>query len=239
MWPDPSTLLNQQYNSAGIMTAEWQCQMIASWLNEWANPRGGTVKVKANPSHFWEEIYVVDETPRILIVCNGEVARGGFEQANTKHRVDRQWLVAVIRGHGFNPLISEGQGQPNTPAAIDPFLKDVQVIRDGLRQLTNISEEPPIDYKGFDPMPSVVPYGPKGNVFADGYAIKFSTANDIPAISDVSGQTVPAPPLVVINGMVQAIVQDSGAVTWQATDQATGVPGVVEIRNGLAVFIPS
>lgn len=178
-------LLAQQYNTNGVMTAEWQACMMKAWLEEWVTPRGGYVKILANPKHLWEEIFVADENPRVLICCTGEIARGGFDQANTKHRVDRQWTVAVIRGHGFKNLIASGQGQPNTPAVIDPFLADVQTLRDKCRVLTNITEEPPIDYKGFDPMPSIAPYGQSANVFLDGYSIKFSVACDIPAITSI------------------------------------------------------
>lgn len=183
--PEITALLAQQYNADGIMTAEWQAQMMQAWLDVWVKAHGGYTKILANPKHLWEEIYVADERPRVLICCNGEIARGGFDQANTKHRVDRQWIVVIIRGHGFQNLIATGQGQPNTPAAVDPFLKDVQLLRDKLRVLTNITEEPPIDYKGFDPMPAIAPYGQSANVFLDGYGIKFSAVSDIPAVTDI------------------------------------------------------
>jgi hypothetical protein len=178
-------LLKLQYNENGLMTIEWQAEMIKAWLDVWVAPRGGYTKVLANPKHLWEEIFVTDEKPRVLVCFNGEISRGGFTAANTMHRVDRQWIVAIIRGHGFQNLASEGQGQDGTPGAIDPFYKNCETIRDKCRVLLNISEEPPIDYKGMDPMPSIAPYGSSGNVFLDGFAVKFSTANDIPAVTSI------------------------------------------------------
>jgi hypothetical protein len=182
----PSDPTAQQYNGDGIMTIEWQALMMQYWLYQWVEPRGGYVKILASPKHLWEEIFKVgEETPRALICFNGERSRGAFQQANTLHRVDRDWIVALIRAHGFKNLAAEGEGQPDTPGAIDPFYKHCQILRDKLRVLQNITEEPPIDYKGMEPIPSIAPYGPSGNVFIDGYAIKLSTAVDIPAITDI------------------------------------------------------
>lgn len=177
---------NPQYNAQGVMTIQWQAETMKGWLEEWAIPRGGYVKVLANMRHLWEEIFLDAEKPRILICFTGETSRGGFNVANTLHRVDRQWMVAVIKGHGFDNLMSVGQGQEDTPDSIDPFYKDVQSVRDLLRVMLNITEEPPIDYRGMDALPSVAPYGQNANVFLDGYGIKFSTANDIPAITTIN-----------------------------------------------------
>lgn len=181
----PAQLLAGQYNADGLMTIDWQAQMICYQMSQFAEPRGGYVKVLANMKHLWEEIFIADDRPRILICWAGERARGGFNQANTLHRVDRDWIVAAIRGHGFANLMAEGVGQKDTPGYIDPFYRDCQILRDQCRILLNITEEQPPDYKGMEPLPSIAPYGPAANVFLDGYAIKFSTANDIPAVTDI------------------------------------------------------
>lgn len=178
-----------QYDGLGIMTIQWQCQMIQSWLNAWASARGGVASVVANTKHLWEKLLVADQQPRIVIVSNGEIARGGSNQANTMHRVDRQWIVAVIRGHGFNDELDQGVGKAGTPGYVDPFYRHCQVVRDLCRVLINITEEPPIDYKGMEPIPSIAPYGAAGNVFIDGMAIRFSTANDIPAITSLASDS--------------------------------------------------
>ena len=82
--------------------------------------------------------------------------------------------------------MAEGEGITGTPSAIDPFYKVCQILRDKCRVLLTITEEPPIDYKGMEPIPSIAPYGASGNVFIDGYAVKFGTASDIPAITDIN-----------------------------------------------------
>lgn len=180
---EPNPIL---YDANGIMTWENQAQFMLYWHGTWAKERGGYAKVVASPRHLWEEVYVADEKPRILICCLGEIGRPE-NASNFSRRVDRQWMLAIIRGHnGFKNLVAEGQGQPNTPGAVDPFLKNCQVIRDRQRMLINITEEPQLDgYKSMDPLPSLAPYGPTGNVFLDGYGIKTATANDIPAIIEI------------------------------------------------------
>lgn len=149
-----------------------QAEIIRQVLAEYTDTRGGYSKVMANMAHLWEELFVVSEKPRCLVVYNGEDSRGGFNQANTLHRVDRQWQVVVVRGHGFKNLMSEGT---------EPFYDSLETIREIIRKLLNISEEFPIDYKAIKPLPNVGT-GQTANVFMDAYLISFSTANDIPAI---------------------------------------------------------
>lgn len=176
-------LLPSQYDADGLMTIEWQAQFIQAWLTPWVEAAGGCVKVLANPKHLWEEIFQIQDIPRVLICFNGEISRGPFQQINTLHRVDRNWIAAIIRGHGFKNYMAEGVGQPNTPAVIDPFYKSCQILRDKCRVLNNITEEAPVDYKGMEPIPSIAPYGNAGNVFMDGFSVRFSSANDIFPIS--------------------------------------------------------
>ena len=183
MNPQQEELLTSQYNADGYMTAEWQAQFMYATFSPWAQERGGFAKVLANPRHLWEEIFNMQDRPGILICWNGETSRGEFKQANTLHRVDRQWAIAIIRGHGFKNLMAEGIGQPNTPGVIDPFYKDCQIIRDIFRGLNCITEEAPLDYKGMEPIPSMVPYGNSGNVFMDGFFLRGSTANDLLMVS--------------------------------------------------------
>lgn len=153
---------------------------IGYWLEAWAEPKGGKVKVMMNMAHLWEEIYEVNDAPRILICYNGEVSRGGFPHANVLHRVDRQWIVVVMRGHGFKNLAAEAQG------SIEAFYDSVEAVRDRLRVMGSITEEFPIDYKSTKPLPNAGRVGPSGNVFLDAYAIEFSTANDIPRVLTAS-----------------------------------------------------
>jgi hypothetical protein len=152
-----------------------QANALGSLLDEWAKPRGGSAKVMANIRHLWEELFVVSDSPRLLVVCEGEQARGGFDNANTLHRVDRQWTVVIVRGHGFLNLVADSAREA------EPFLTSVETVRDIIRCIIGLSEEFPIDYKGFKPLPNIGG-SPGVNVFMDAYAIDFSTANDIPAV---------------------------------------------------------
>ena len=138
----------------------------------------------ANLRHLWEEISATnDGKPSIFIVYTGETARGGFNQANTLHRVDRQWMVVVMRGHGFKNLMADKGDQTLS------FYDVIETIRHLLRRMTNISEEFPIDYKGIEPMGNIG-MNQSQNVFLDGFQIKFSTANDIPVVDENTPMTI-------------------------------------------------
>lgn len=168
LFPPPTIL--QQANIIGL-----QCRTFT-------DPRGGTVKLLENMRKLWEEIYIASDSPRILICFNGEQARGAFSVSNTLHRVDRSWIVVIIKGKGFNAVEDSGKGAGSQVVGVaEPFLTSIEKLRETLRVLINISEEFPIDYKSIKPLPGIAP-GNTANVFIDGYAIEFSTANDIPDI---------------------------------------------------------
>lgn len=171
-----------------IFTVNIEANVIADWLTLWANPRGGEVKICSSLAHLWQEVYSLQfmDQARILICYNGEKSRGEFNNANTLHRVDRQWKVVVMRGNGFKNLTAEGIGQTGTPGSIDPFMDDVENVRDLIRVLSNITNEPPVDYKATTPMPPITPIGATGNVFVSGSQIEFSTANDLQAVVDIA-----------------------------------------------------
>lgn len=162
-----------------LVTISEQAKSISDVLTAWATPRGGTVEVMANMAHLWEKIYKVkSDKPLILIAWNGEISRGGFREANTLHRVDRAWLIVIMRGHGFIQDVS----QKGPTAGADPLWDYLELIREELRKIENISEEFPIDYKSAKPMPNPAP-SPSANIFMDADIIEFSTANDLPAVS--------------------------------------------------------
>ncbi len=163
-----------------------QAEALRTYLLNYTQIHGGDVKVMHNPRHLWEEVFSVASgsgisanaaAPRLLICYMGERSRGGFNQANTLHRVDREWTVTVLMGHGFKNNVSE----PTRNAPM-PFLDVIEDLRDGIRVMLNLSEEFPIDFKTVQPLPGAGP-SPQINVFMDGYVITFSTANDIPAVS--------------------------------------------------------
>lgn len=158
------------------ITISQGANLIKGGLEVWGQEYKAEVKIMANMRHLWEEIFLQVENPRLLICFNGEIARGGFTLANVQHRCDRQWIVVVMRGHGF----LNGQAEASKPGEL-PFYDVLELIRDQLRCTLTISEEDPIDYKSIKPIPNVAP-SQSSNVFMDAYSIEFSTANDIPAI---------------------------------------------------------
>lgn len=155
-----------------------QANMIAEQCDLWVNPLGGTVKVMANIRHLWEEVYssATDAAPKVLVVFNRERSRGSEQLRNFLHRVDRNWLVVVMRGHGFDNRMAKTDA-----ATADDFYSACETLRDRIRVITSISEENPLDYVGMSPLPGVAVPG-TSNVFLDAYQIEFNTANDIAAV---------------------------------------------------------
>ena len=159
----------------GTLTISDQANMIAEQCDLWAGPKGGKVKIMANTRHLWEEIYghAVDGNPKVLVCFNREKSRGSEQLRNNLHRVDRNWLVVVMRGHGF-----ENKMAKTTMGQTDDFYSHCEELRDRLRIIISITEEVPIDYVGMGPLPGVAVPG-MANVFLDAIQIEFNTANDI------------------------------------------------------------
>ena len=154
-----------------------EANIIQGILDAWAQGHGGDAKIMANLRHLWEEILRLSDQPRIMVCYTGEIARGGFNIANRNHRVDRQWTVVVMRGHGFRNLMAESRDGIEIP-----FYTVIETIRDMIRCITNISEEFPLDYKAIQPLPNAGP-SPNASALMDCFQITFSTANDIPGVS--------------------------------------------------------
>lgn len=166
------------------ITISQAANMIAAWIDVQVAQWGGKTYVAANIRHLWE--YVLDmgqaDTPRAIICYTGEEARGGFDERNTLCRVDRQWVMAVMRGHGFkNDTVQQ------VPPIELPFTDALETLRERLRRLRSVSEEE-LDYKAIRALPGVAQQG-SANVFLDGFMIEFSTANNIPQITTVAPGT--------------------------------------------------
>lgn len=175
-WPNtPATNADGGYLTIGHVAAE-----IGEALENWATPKGGRVKVVVNLRHLWEEIYQVGDVPTVLVCYVGETPRGSFDEQDFWHRVDRQWSVVVMRGHGFTRNLMPDKVGETTP---EPFYDTVEQVRDLVRSMRSISSDPLVNYKGMAPLPGVAVPG-QANVFLDSYELKFSTANDIPEIQD-------------------------------------------------------
>ena len=152
-----------------------QSSQIGMWLQEWVEARGGKVFVLPTMGKLWQMVYEAQDKPTVMICFEKEVARGPFSEQDQWHRVDRQWVVVVIRGTGF--LDINGEPRANQEA----FYTDAEAIRDRVRVILSVSEEFPINYKS---MESVLVQSRPGtaNVFLDGYVMRFSTANDLQAV---------------------------------------------------------
>ena len=159
-----------------------QAQQIVDLLKPYAQKSGGFADVVSNLQMLWAQASMANDRPRILVCYNGEQIRGDFAVAAFNHRVDRQWIVAITRGRGWN--INRGDSLYKTAGNADPFYDVVEEVRELIRTMVGISEEWPLDYKRLSPMAS-------GNKALDSYAIEFSTANDIPGIT----LTNPNPPV--------------------------------------------
>ena len=168
-------------------------QAIIDQMNIFATPRGGTVHGMQNEAHLWEYLYnrdLLDENPRILVVCRGEKARGeyGGGAATKLERVNRIWGVVIMRGHGFRDVNQEQRGQPGTPGFYEDFDDSTETVRDGIRIMSDITVEDVVDYKGWRPLASVAPT-PAANVFCDCRIVEFETAADIPSIASMQRTT--------------------------------------------------
>jgi hypothetical protein len=71
----------------------------------------------------------------------------------------------------------------NPPATVETLATSVETVRDLVRTMLGLSEEFPINYKGWKNLPAVARPG-TANVFVAGATIDFSTANDIPEIKE-------------------------------------------------------
>ena len=150
---------------------------LAGWIGLWAKPKGGKCEVVQGLRHLWESIFMASDAPRVLVCFNGETARGGFDEQDTLHRVDRQWAVVVIRGHGWKNLMPD-----EDETAAETFMETVEALRDRVRLIQTLSEEFPVNYKGAKPLPAVAKPD-SANVFVDAYQLDFSSAADIPDVA--------------------------------------------------------
>lgn len=162
------------------MSIKDQCNIMGKWLEDNLEQRGVTVECMANMRHLWERIYdaSVQAPPMLLLVFASETSRGGFNERNTLSRVDREWNLVVLRGHGFKHAMNETVPKEGLTTA---FYDDVEAVRQLVRRCIGISAEP-IDYVRMAPLPGVAQPN-MANVFLDGYVLTYTTASDIPQIT--------------------------------------------------------
>lgn len=157
------------------MSIAYQATTLKDLLDAWAQPKGGVAKVASNLKELWAQASQSSQKPIVLICFNGEQVRGPFATGAACHRVDRQWVVAVVRGRGFAPV--RGNTLTESVGNVDPFYQSVEEVRDLIRNARELTAEPPIDFKAVKPMQM-------GALIIDGYLIEFSTAVDIPQVTN-------------------------------------------------------
>ena len=162
-----------------------QLNAIGATLQEKFDPMGAKVKECANLRHLWEEVsdMVAEKagTPRVIVCFGGSQIRPGYYV----QREDRTWIVTVMRGHGFNAPGMARKG----PAGELPFTDVLEDVRETVRAMLGISEEPVV-YRGIKPLPGVATPG-QANTFLDAFTVEFTTANDIPDYGLVDPAQVP------------------------------------------------
>lgn len=155
------------------ITISQEARLLKDELDTYAQQYGGTAEVVSNLKDLWANVHINSQSPRILIVYAGEVARGSFSQIEPWHRVDREWHIAVTKGRGW--YTQRGDHLFNHEQEEKPLYDVVEEIRDAVRWMTTISEENPgPDFRKIEPMSY-------GAMAVDGYLIKITTANDTPS----------------------------------------------------------
>ena len=165
-----------QVSLAAPVTIDQQTNQICTYIDMvFAQPRGGEVKAMESMWHMWEYILSATDTPTVLVCCTGENPRGSFSEQDQWARVDRQWTIVVLYGHGFRNLLRDEKG---VPARKEVLTNCIEALRDAVRSMTGISEEYPVNYRGWKNLPAMARPG-TANVFVAGAELNFSTANDI------------------------------------------------------------
>lgn len=175
------------------VTGTDQITKMAIWIDtQFCQPRGGKTEAIESMPHLWEKILECGDEPTVLIVQTGEKQRAyrSLQEADRIGRVDRKWTVAIVRGRGFQMLMPNEDGSLYGNKEL--LVASIEALRDCVRVLANISEEFPLHYDGWDPLPPIARPA-NANIFVAGAILTFSTANDLPGVSRTIG-TVLTPP---------------------------------------------
>ena len=90
--------------------------------------------------------------------------------------------MALVYGHGFTSLMPTEKGNPSRH---ETMTASIEALRDTIRAMTGLSEEFPVNYRGWKNLPAVARPG-TANVFTAGATLEFSTANDIGQVSETT-----------------------------------------------------
>jgi hypothetical protein len=137
-----------------------QASLIQGTLDQWAQQNGGIARIVPNLKQLYLQSAMDTQSLRILIAFGGTRRRGSFSTAN------------VTKGEA--PTAERGEFLTEQTGNTDPFLKEVETIRDIFRWIPNISQEAPAnDYEGIEPMAI-------NDTQMSGYLITGTTAHDMP-----------------------------------------------------------
>lgn len=158
------------------MTISEQATNIVGVMQKWMQTVKGDVEVCYDLRQMWEVASQASDKVRVLITYGGEEIRGEFAQAAILGRVDRKWIVALVRGRGFNttPGLALATSQQNAPA----FYDQLDTFRDILRSIyfdPNFCENP-VDFRNIRP----IAYGDETPL--NGYMVEFTVGTQLPAL---------------------------------------------------------
>lgn len=151
-----------------------QLNAIQSVLDPYASEQGGACLIASDPAMMWEMCYNASNKLRVILCCIGEDLRGEFPEAAAMGRVDRQFVALCTRGRSFD---FRRNALSVTVQNTLPMFEVVSQVRDIIRSMLAVSQELPVDYRGFKSFPL------EKDWIADAYMIEFSCATDLPVIS--------------------------------------------------------
>lgn len=160
------------------MTISQQADLIAGVMQTWIATVKGDVEVCYDLRQMWQVATQASDKVRVLITYGGEDIRGDFAQAAILGRVDRKWIVALVRGRGFNtiPGLALATTQQNAPAFYDQLDEFRNILRSIIFDV-NTCENPP-DFKNVRP----IAYG--NDVPMNGYMVEFTVGTQLPQLLD-------------------------------------------------------
>jgi hypothetical protein len=156
------------------MRTEDQLNAIKEVLQVYADPEQGGAFIASDPAMMWEMAYNATNKLRLILCCIGEAVRGDFSVAAALARVDREFVCMCTRGRSFD---FRRNALSVTVQNTRPMFRVVAEVRDIIRSMLSISQELPVDYKGFKSFPL------EKDWIADAYMIEFSLATDLPLIT--------------------------------------------------------
>jgi hypothetical protein len=169
-----------------MLTIKQQAELMGLALQGWCTPRGGVVKILENQRQVWQEVRntSMSDEPRVLLCFSGDTLR--LPDQPSCNRVDRKWMVVVMRGKGFQALVDDSRAFGADVGKAINFYDVIESLRDCLRVVLNVSDDeemPGVRYIGSEPFPASPGQGLGEDAMLDCFVLRFMTGNDIPAVT--------------------------------------------------------